>query len=137
MTSNITTYERKLDKAQLKCADMGVKAPNSEKVQIYVHKMYGVGIFTKKEFIQWDETKEEEKHGKKRTFFRALYKARRLYESDMKAHRSSSETSNSFTQNKRNYSEQSMAERSTDTEATKATTKYPTNQWVEYSNSLE
>ena len=31
MTSNITTYEKHLDKAQLKCADMGVKAPNSEK----------------------------------------------------------------------------------------------------------
>ena len=29
MTSNITTYERHLDKAQLKCADMGVKATNS------------------------------------------------------------------------------------------------------------
>ena len=41
MTSNITTYERHLDKAQLKCADMGVKAPNSEKVQIYIQQMYG------------------------------------------------------------------------------------------------
>ena len=39
MTSNITTYEQHLDKAQLKCADMGVKAPNSKKVQIYVQQM--------------------------------------------------------------------------------------------------
>ena len=48
MTSNITTYERHLDKAQLKCADMGVKAPNSEKVQIYVQQIYGADIFTEK-----------------------------------------------------------------------------------------
>ena len=48
MTSNITTYKRHLDKAQLKCADMGVKAPNSEKVQIYVQKMYGTDILTDK-----------------------------------------------------------------------------------------
>ena len=48
MTSNITTYKRHLDKAQLKCADMGVKAPKSEKVQIYVQKMYGADIFTEK-----------------------------------------------------------------------------------------
>ena len=47
MRSNITTYERHLDKAQLKCADMGVKAPNSEKVQIYVQQMYGANIFAK------------------------------------------------------------------------------------------
>ena len=53
ITSNITTHERHLDKAQLKCADMGVKAPNSEKVQIYVQQMYGADIFTDKEFIQW------------------------------------------------------------------------------------
>ena len=51
MTSHITTYERHLDKAQLKCADMGVKAPNSEKVQIYVQQMYGANIFTEKELI--------------------------------------------------------------------------------------
>ena len=48
MTSNITTYERHLDKAQLKCADMGVKAPNSEKVKIYVQHMYSADIFTEK-----------------------------------------------------------------------------------------
>ena len=48
MTSNITTYERHLDKAQLKCADTGAKAPNSEKVKIYVQQMYGADIFTKK-----------------------------------------------------------------------------------------
>ena len=30
MTSNITTYKRHLDKAQFKCADMGVKALNSD-----------------------------------------------------------------------------------------------------------
>ena len=30
-----------------------------------------------------------------------------------------------------------MAERSIDTSATKATAKSPTNQWVEYSDSLE
>ena len=48
ITSNITTYERHLEKAQLKCVDMGVKAPNSEKVQIYVQQMYGADIFTKK-----------------------------------------------------------------------------------------
>ena len=62
---------------------------------------------------------------------------RRSYESDMKAHRSSFETANSFTQNPRNGSEQSVAERITDTAAIKVTTKYPTNQWVEYSNGLE
>ena len=48
MTSNITTYERHLDKAKLKCADMGVKASNSEKVQIYVQQIYGADIFTEK-----------------------------------------------------------------------------------------
>ena len=66
MTSNITTYERHLDKAQLKCADMGVKAPKSEKVQIYVQQMYGAKIFTEKEFIEWEGKKEEEKNGLKR-----------------------------------------------------------------------
>ena len=48
MTSNITTYERHLDKAQLKCADMGVKATKSKKAQIYVQQMYGADIFTEK-----------------------------------------------------------------------------------------
>ena len=52
MTSNITTYERHLDKAKLKCADMGVKAPNSRKVQIYAQQLYGAKIFTEKEFIE-------------------------------------------------------------------------------------
>ena len=55
----------------------------------------------------------------------------------MKAHHSSFETANSFTQNPRHGSEQSMAERSTDTAATKATTNSPTNESVEYINSLE
>ena len=58
MKSNITTYKRNLDKAHLKCADMGVKAPNSEKVQIYVQHMYGADIFTEKQFIEWEGTKE-------------------------------------------------------------------------------
>ena len=49
MTSNITTYEQHLDKAQLKCADMGVKAPNSENVQIYVQQMYGATHMRPKE----------------------------------------------------------------------------------------
>ena len=48
MTSNITTYERHLDKAQLKCVDMGMKAPNYEKVQIYVQQMYSADIFIEK-----------------------------------------------------------------------------------------
>ena len=48
MTSNITTYERYLDKSQLKCADMEMKAPNSEKVHIFVQQMYGADIFTEK-----------------------------------------------------------------------------------------
>ena len=61
MTSNITTYERHLDKAQLKCSDMGVKAPNFEKAQIYVQQMYGANIFTEKEFIKWEGKKEEDK----------------------------------------------------------------------------
>ena len=74
---------------------------------------------------------------KAKTFFVALYKARRLYESDMKAHHSSFETANSFTQNPWHGSDRSMSERSTDTAATKATTKYPTNQLVDYSDILE
>ena len=126
MTSNITTYERHLDKAQLKCADMGVKAPNSENVQIYVQQMYGADIFTEKEFIEWEGTKEEDKTWvKANTCFDSLYKLRRSYESDMKAHRSSFETAHSFTQNPQNGSEHSMTERSADTAATKATTKFP------------
>ena len=128
MTSNITMYERHLDKAQLKCADMGMKALNSEKVQIYVQQMYGAEIFTYKEFIEWEGTKEEDKTWVKvKTNFGALYKARRSYESDMKAHRSSFETAHSFTQNPQNGSECSTAESSADTPATKATTKSPTN----------
>ena len=55
----------------------------------------------------------------------------------MKVHRSIFETANSFTKNPRSGSERSMAERSTDTAATKVKTKSTTNQWVEYSNSLE
>ena len=66
MTSNITTYEIHLDKAQLKCADMGVKAPNYEKVQIYVQQIYGADIFIEKEFIEWEGTKEEDKTWGKR-----------------------------------------------------------------------
>ena len=92
----------------------------------------------RKIFIEWEETKEKDKTwAKAKTYFDALYKARRSYESDMKAHRSSFETSNSFTQNPQNGSEQSTTERSTYTAATKATTKSPTSQWVEYSDSLE
>ena len=113
MTSNMTTYERHLDKAQLKCADMGVKAPKSEKVQIYVQQMYGAKIFTEKEFIEWEGTKEEDKTWEKaKTYFGALYKARRSYKSDMKAHRSSFETADSFTQNPQNGSERITTERS-------------------------
>ena len=138
MTSNITTYEQHLDKAQLKCAGMGVKATNSKKVQIYVQQMYGDDIFTEKEFIEWERTKEEDKTWvKAKTYFGALYRARRSYDSNMKAHRSSFETAHSFTQNPQNESERITDERSADTPATKATTKLPTNQWVEYSNSLE
>ena len=110
ITSNITTYERHLDKAQMKCADMGVKAPNSEKVQICVQQIYGADIFTEKEFIKWEDTKEEEKTwAKAKTFFGALYKARRLCESDMKDHCSRFERSNSFTQNPRHGIDRSMA----------------------------
>ena len=137
MTSNITTYERHLYKAQLKCADMGVKAPNSKKVQIYVQQMYGADIFTEKEFIEWEGTNEEDKTwAKSKTYFGALYKERRSYESNMKAHQSSFETAHSFTQNPQNGSERSTTERIADTAATKATKKSPTNQWVEYSDSL-
>ena len=71
MTSNITTYERHLDKAQLKFIDMGVKAPNSEKVQICVQQIYGADIFTEKEFIEWEETQEEGKRGQKQRPFSA------------------------------------------------------------------
>ena len=74
---------------------------------------------------------------KAKTFFGALYKACRSYESDMKAHRSSFEMANRLTQSPRHGSEQSMADRSTGTAATRETTKCPTNQWVEYSDSLE
>ena len=74
---------------------------------------------------------------KANTFFGALYKARRSYESEMKAHRSSFEISNSFAQSPRHGSEQSMDNRIMGTAATRATTKSSTNQWVEYSNSLE
>ena len=84
---------------------MGVKAPNYEKVQIYVQQMYVADIFTEKEFIEWDGTKEEDKTwAKSKTYFGALYRARRSYESDMKAHRSSFETANIFTQNPQNVS---------------------------------
>ena len=115
-----------------------MKAPNSEKVQIYVQQMYDANIFTKKQFIKWEGTKEEDKKwAKGKTFFCALYKACRSYESDMKAHHPIFETTNRFTQNLRNVSEQSMDERSTDTAATKATTKSFTNQWVEYIDSLK
>ena len=138
MTSNITTYKQHLYKAQLKCADMGVKASNSKKVQIYVQQMYGADIFTEKEFIECKGTKEEdETWTKAKTYFGALYKAHRSYESDMKAHWSSFETAHSFTKNPQNGSERSTTEFSADTAATKSTTKLPTNQWVEYSNSLE
>ena len=74
---------------------------------------------------------------KAKTYFGALYKARRSYKSDMKAHQSSFETAHSFTQNPPNERERSTTERSVYTAATKATKKSPTNQWVEYSNSLE
>ena len=127
-----------MDKAQLKCADMGVKAPSSEKVQIYVQQMYGAIIFTEKEFIEREGTKKEDKTWvKEKTYFGALYKARRSYESNMKAYWSSFKTAHIFTQNPPNESERSTTEHSADTAATKATTKSPTNQWVEYSNSLE
>ena len=117
---------------------MGVKAPNYEKVQIYVQHIYSAEIFTEKEFIKWEGTKEEDKTWvKAKTYFGALYKARRSYESDMKTHWSSFETAHSFTQNLRNGSKRSTAECSSDTPSTKATKKSPTNQWVEYSDSLE
>ena len=100
--------------------------------------MYGADIFTEKEFIEWEGTNEEDKTCvKAKTYFGALYKARRSYESDMKAHRSNFETAHSFTQNLQNGSESSTAERSVYTPATKSTTKSPTNKWVEYINSLE
>ena len=100
--------------------------------------MYGADIFTEKEFIEWEGTKEEDKTWvNSKTYFGALYKARRSYESDMKAHQSSFETAHSFTQNPPNESERSTTERSVYTAATKATTKSPTNKWVEYSDSLK
>ena len=63
MTSNITTYEQHLDKAQIKCADMGMKAPKSEKMEIYVHQMYSADKFIEKEFIKLEGKKKSTKHG--------------------------------------------------------------------------
>ena len=120
-----------MDKAQLKCAYMGLKAPNSKKVLNYVQQMYGAEIFTEKEFIEWGGTKEEDKTwAKAKTYFGALYKLRRSYESNMKAHWSSFETAHSFTRNPPNGGEHSKTERSADTAATKATkNRPPTNGW--------
>ena len=127
-----------MEKAQLKCADMGVKAPNYDKVKIYVLNIHGADIFTEKEFIEWEGTKKEEKTWvKAKTYFGALYKSRRSYESNIKTHWSSFETAHSFTQNPQNGSKRSTAERSADTPSPKVTKKSPTNQWVEYSDSLE
>ena len=126
MTYNITTYEQHLDKAQLKCADMGVKTPNSEKVQIYVQQMYGAKNLTEKEFIEWEVTKEEDKTwAKAKTYFGALYRARRSYESDMKENLSSFETAHSLTKNPPNGSESNTTERNADTAATKAKKNCP------------
>ena len=67
------------------------------------------------------EKEEDKTWTKAKKSFGSIYEACKSYESDMNAHRSRFETANSFTQNPRNGSERSMAERSTDTSATKAT----------------
>ena len=88
--------------------------------------------------MEWEGTKEEgKKWAKAKTYFGALYKSRRSYKSDMKAHWSSFETANSFNKNPHNGSERSTTEHSADTADTKATKKLPTNQWVENRDSLE
>ena len=61
MVSTITAYERELDKAQEKCTDMGIKAPDAEKVQIYVLQMYASEMFTEIEMTDWEDKAEATK----------------------------------------------------------------------------
>ena len=46
--TNITTYERALAKAQLKCVDLGIVCDASGKVQIYFEQMYATNVFEEK-----------------------------------------------------------------------------------------
>jgi hypothetical protein len=51
---HLTVYVTILDKYQLRCQEMGVEQPDSEKVQIYVSGMYSSDIFEEKEMVVWE-----------------------------------------------------------------------------------
>ena len=47
--AHITKYARELDKQQRLCRDIGVPAPDLNKIQYYVENMYSSEMFNKKE----------------------------------------------------------------------------------------
>ena len=145
--SNIATYERMLDKAQMKCDDMGVGATDEEKVQIYVQQMYACDVFTEKEMTDWEAKTDASKTWvAAKAYFGRLYQTRRSYENDMKAHRAGYESTNNLSENTGGGSltgrtiggGNSVAGRTTTTTSTRTGLKAPpSNEWEEYTESIE
>jgi hypothetical protein len=116
---------------------MGIKAPDAEKVQIYVLQMYASEMFTEIEMTDWEDKAEATKiWTEAKKYFGALYKKRRSYESDMKAHRAGFESANSIGELTRITSATSIGG-TTQASRGSRTLKSPTNEWVEYSDGLE
>ena len=140
--TNITSYERALDKGQEKCVDMGIPAPDAEKVQIYTEQMYLSEIFTEKEMVEWEEKTDATKTwANAKTYFGALYSTRQSYESDMKARGAGFESANSLSDRTRVSSGNSIGGATTGTTGAStsrsSSNKLRPDEWVEYSYSLE
>jgi hypothetical protein len=99
--------------------------------------MYASEVFTETEMTNWEDKVEADKTWTEaKTYFAVLYKKRKSYESDMKAHRSGFESANSVAELRRTSSAASVGDRSTSTRGSR-NLKSPTHEWVEYSDSLE
>ena len=71
----LSAYETQLDKAMLRCEEMGVPQVDSDKIQTYVQSMYGSGIFEEKEMVVWENRLANIKSWEQcKLYFGTLYK---------------------------------------------------------------
>ena len=136
---HISAYSTHLDKAQLRCQEMGVEQPDSEKVQIYVSSMYASDVFEEKEMVVWENRLAINMDWEQaKNYFGALYKQRRSFNADMKAHRAGYESANSIGDNRQFNSAMSLAGLSTTSGNTKPTlaSQYP-EEFDAYTTTLE
>jgi len=101
-TSHITKYVRQLDKQQRLCRDIGIPAPDLNKVQYYVENMYASEMFDEKEMNAWENKPSAEKDWvNAKTYFGDLYRSKRKYMEEREAGANGFESANSISQGTR------------------------------------